>query len=184
MAGTRESITIAVDDAELRARLRTLIGALANPAPMMREIGEVLYASTKRRFSTQTDPQGQRWAQNADSTLLNYLRQRGGLSRRRTATGGRTLTQRGVQGLAGKKILTQRGHLADTIAYQLRDNGRAVEVGTNRVYAAMQQFGGTKAQWPHLWGDIPARPFLGISADDRARIVEILDDYISQSVGG
>jgi hypothetical protein len=51
-----------------------------------------------------------------------------------------------------------------------------VAVGTNRVYAALQQFGGTRAQHSQLWGDIPVRPFLGISTDDRARIQEILDD--------
>jgi len=46
-------------------------------------------------------------------------------------------------------------------------NGKdAVEIGTNLPYGAMQQFGGTKAEFPHLWGDIPERPFLGLSKDD------------------
>jgi phage gpG-like protein len=38
-------------------------------------------------------------------------------------------------------------------------------------YAAMQNFGGTKAEFPHLWGDIPARAFF----PDKAR--GLPDDY-------
>ena len=38
-----------------------------------------------------------------------------------------------------------------------------VEVGTNSPQAALMNFGGTKAQFPHLWGDIPARPFMPTS---------------------
>jgi phage gpG-like protein len=48
------------------------------------------------------------------------------------------------------------------------------------VYAAMQQFGGTKAEFPHLWGDIPERPFLGVS-DDEKEILEIISDYLIEN---
>ena len=46
------------------------------------------------------------------------------------------------------------------------------------AYAAMQQFGGTKSQFPHLWGDIPARPFLGISTADKQNIRDIIGSYL------
>ncbi|MFK3602796.1 hypothetical protein [Pseudomonas sp. AP19] len=36
-------------------------------------------------------------------------------------------------------------------------------VGSDKPYAAMMQFGGG-ADFPHLWGDIPARPFLPMDA--------------------
>ena len=54
-----------------------------------------------------------------------------------------------------------------------------VEVGSNRVYAAMMQFGGTKAAYPHLWGDIPPRPFLGVSEADSANILAQIADWMS-----
>ena len=38
-------------------------------------------------------------------------------------------------------------------------------VGSNKPYAAMMHFGGTKAEFPHLWGDIPARPYLPMDAE-------------------
>ena len=46
-------------------------------------------------------------------------------------------------------------------------------------YAAMQQFGGIKSEFPHLWGDIPARPFLGVSESDAEEILAIVHDYLA-----
>jgi phage virion morphogenesis protein len=151
MAGARERITIEIDDAELRAQLSRLTGGLQDLSPVMREIGEVLTASTKARFGSQTDPEGRRWEDNSPVTLARK---------------------------SSPYILTEHGYLGGTIRPQLEDAGQSVAVGTDRVYGAMQQFGGTKAQWPHLWGDIPARPFLGISDEDRTNILEILRDYL------
>ena len=177
MAGTAQPISIEIDDAELRREFKRLLDAVQDPSPALREIGEVLTRSTKERFQTETGPDGAKWEQNADSTLLNYLRKRQGLSKRKTATGGRTLTQRGARALGGKQILTDRGDLADSIAYQL-EGDNSVAVGTSRIYAAMQQFGGTTADHPQLWGDIPARPFLGISDADEADILAILRAHL------
>jgi phage virion morphogenesis protein len=173
-------VTITIDDAELRRALRRMLGDLANPTPALREIGEVVRNSTRARFKTETDPEGKPWAPNSDMSLMRYLEQRSGSFKKKTATGGQSLTQTGIKRIAGKKVLTNRGHLADTLAYRLQDGGRAVAVGSNRVYAAMQQFGGTRAQWPHLWGDIPARPFLGLSEADRDEVVTILRDHLSR----
>ena len=57
------------------------------------------------------------------------------------------------------------------------------------MYAAVQQFGaragslwsgkdrrGRNAKAP--WGDIPARPYLGLSAKDERNIMEIVRDYL------
>ena len=32
---------------------------------------------------------------------------------------------------------------------------------------------------PIPWGDIPARPFLGLSAEDRTGVLEILEEYVT-----
>jgi phage gpG-like protein len=47
----------------------------------------------------------------------------------------------------------------------------------------MQQFGGTKARFPNLWGNIPARPFLGVSAADKDEILEILREALLGAAG-
>ena len=71
------------------------------------------------------------------------------------------------------------GTLRDSIHYQL-GNGE-VFVGSNLIYAPMMHFGGAKSQSPHLWGDIPARPFLGVSVADEAEITEIVKDHLGIS---
>ena len=174
-------ITIQIDDAALKRDLSRLIAKLSHPAPALREIGEVVWASTRARFKTETAPDGTKWAQNSDVTLMRYLQERSGSFRKkRTATGGQGLTSKGAKRIGLKKILTNQGFLADTLSRELASDGRSVVVGSNRKYAAMQQFGGTRADHPHLWGNIPARPFLGISPADGNAITEILRDYLSR----
>lgn len=159
MAGTH--ITIEVQDQALRQAIGALLAQIADPRPALEEIGEVLTASTKRRFASETDPEGNRWAPNSEVTL----------ARKR-----------------GAKILTEGGYLGDLITWQMADP-KAVAVGSNQVYAAVQQFGAkqgafgrTKRNAPIPWGDIPARPFLGLSEEDGERVLEILRDYLGQAV--
>jgi phage virion morphogenesis protein len=150
-------VTIKVEDAELQAKLAELIARAEDVSPALQEIGEVLVASTKARFSAEQSPDGTPWAANTEVT-----------KQRKT----------------NPKILTESGLLGDLIQYQVRSvsgTARSVEVGSNRVYAAMQQFGGTKAEWPHLWGDIPERPFLGVSTSDKESIMDILSNYLAAS---
>ena len=67
------------------------------------------------------------------------------------------------------------------LSYQSRPD--QLLFGSSMEYAAMHQFGGTKAQFPNLWGDIPARPFLGITAHDENVIEEIVEDEILRGIG-
>lgn len=157
MAGTH--ITIEVDDAALKRELADLIKRLEHPGDALSEIGEILTESTKQRFADQGGPGGEPWAPNTDVTRARK---------------------------ENPNILTEGGYLGDLIRYQVTDGGRTLEVGSDQVYAAVQQFGQpkgasgrTKRGSPIPWGDIPARPFLGVSDSDRARILDVLRDYLS-----
>lgn len=129
---------------------------LDDMTPLMDRIGEVLTASTKARFPMGEAPDGSKWAANSPVTLA-----------RKTDT-------RPLFGPTG---------LLSSLIFSIPDANQ-VEVGSNRGYAAMMQFGGTKAQFPHLWGNIPARPFLGISAEDETNILETIGDYLAQAMTG
>jgi phage virion morphogenesis protein len=65
------------------------------------------------------------------------------------------------------KILVLDEYLRSGLRYQATDT--MLEFGTNSEYGARQQFGG---------GGIPARPFLGISAEDNQEISAILSDWL------
>ena len=156
------AFTITVDDEQVMAALRRLRQHTDNIAPALAKIGERLVENTQARFATSTAPDGTPWAANSPVTISRYL----GLS-----TGKQRATK-----AAGKKPLVAGGSLRDEIHFNV--TGNVLEVGATMKYAAMQQSGGTKARFPNLWGDIPARPFLGISDKDRADIDQIVTDYL------
>lgn len=60
----------------------------------------------------------------------------------------------------------------------------SVTVSNSMVYATMQQFGGTMQQFPHLWGDIPGRPFMPMADDGglmpvaEAEVLQVMQDYL------
>ena len=79
----------------------------------------------------------------------------------------------------GNSLLMGEGHLDDSIQYVL--TGDEVSVGSNLIYAAIHQFGGTSdmAAGPAA---IPARPFLGLSTDDRDDLVELMNDFLEDQL--
>ncbi len=144
-------IEFEIDDHDILAALRRLQQKSGNLRPALQQIGEKLKESTQKRFPSKTGPDGAAWIGNADSTIEHK---------------GRDFA------------LTDGGTLGNTIDYQLLGND-GVRIGSPMKYAAMMQFGGTKSEFPNLWGDIPARPFLGISEDDKTDILTILERHLS-----
>ncbi len=181
-------IDVIFDDREIQEALRNLQQSINNPRPALRAIGEKLTESTKRRFATTTGPDGERWPANTQVTYENFLEHKTGNydeSGKRTGNKKGYFLKDGRAGvrsarlISGKLPLTgETGILGSSIGYQLQGNF-AVEIGSPMEYAAMMQFGGSVEEFPHLWGDIPERPFLGVSEDDKAEIVNILRDSLS-----
>lgn len=68
------------------------------------------------------------------------------------------------------KILQDTGELRRSIKYEA-DNEK-VKVGSNLIYARTHQFGRDK---------IPARPFLGVTKQERQHIVKMLTQYIKKA---
>jgi phage virion morphogenesis protein len=173
-------IRIEVDDQAVRAALGELLRRVQDPAPALREIGELLVASTRQRFATGRAPDGTPWAPNSPVTVLRYLSRFGGSFRRR----GGGLTKRGQARAAAKKpLIGETRRLSSEIAYRLIPRG--VEVGSSLEYAATQQFGARKGQFgrtrrgaPIPWGDIPPRPFLGLSDADRTSVLQLLAAHL------
>ena len=150
---------VIIDDVRVRAALTSLLDAALDPRPVLMAIGEILTASSKERFLTTTDPAGNPWLLNSVLSTLLY---------KETET---PLTGDPPDG----------GDLGRYIHYNILGN-TGVEIGSTMQYAAMQQFGGTKAEFPNLWGDIPARPFLGMSNDDEEEILEEIHNYLLHAI--
>ena len=117
----------------------------------MKSIGEEMINRTQQRFRDKEAPDGTPWAPNAPST-------------KKRKGHGRVLEGESKQ-------------LAKQFSYSASSEG--VEWGSLMVYAAMQNYGGTKAEFPHLWGDIPSREFIGLNDDDEDEVLGILADHFS-----
>lgn len=85
-----------------------------------------------------------------------------------------TIKQKG-----SSKPLIHHGHLRDSITHEVR--GDRVAVGTRMIYGAIHQFGGQAGR--RLAAKIPARPYLGLSADDAAEINDIAQRHIARAIG-
>ena len=161
-------IDVQLDDREVQAAFNRLIQAGEDLTPAMRAIGDHMAGTTKDRFRDEKAPDGTPWAPLSEVTVKRKKRH-------------------------ADKILTERGYLGGSIAY--RAGPDFVEVGSPFVYASTHQFGAAKGEFggvrtslpgrsffqPIPWGDIPARPFLGVSDEDRDAITGAIQDHIENA---
>lgn len=192
-------LEIEVNIDSVSAGLTRLAQLGQNMTPLTRDLAEILKGGVDRAFADEVDPAtGEQWHPLSPTTLA------------RRAKAGHT-----------GKMLQVSGQLAASVQTEYGPHHAAV--GTNKVYAATQQFGakkgsfgtakrGTRGQgrrnarnytarggqtvggWlsgraqggtmPLPWGDIPARPFLGVGAPERAEIAESLSRAVRRALEG
>lgn len=157
---------VVIQNDEISGALARLSAALSDLTPVMQEIGEILVDSTKRRFPQGVSPDGVRWAAKSPATMQAYRRR-----------GDRV----DVRPLFGPS-----GALSSQIFYEVTPD--SVRWGSPRIYATTQQFGAaqgafgrTSRNGPIPWGNIPARPFLGISAEDQVNILDAITDVLTSA---
>ena len=163
MTGVRMSLDLGHEP--MAAALAELQARGEDPSPAMDEIGAAMVTVTLLRFERGEDPDGNAWLPS-----LRVQHQ-----------GGQTLVDRAI--------------LRDSITHVF--DAQSVAWGTNVIYAAIHQFGGTiKAKDDGFLTfvvpgvgfrrkkqvTIPARPYLGINADDQGEITDILRDHIAGAV--
>lgn len=159
-------LTITIQDADVLSGLRKMKAVADDLGPVLADIGAELESSTVKRFVTNLAPDGVPWPPSA----------------RAKAT--------------GRPTLVQFGDLRDSIHYVVE--GDAVEVGSNLIYAGIHQVGGTisakgKALAFTLHNGafvmvqsvtIPARPYLGLSLNDNAAVLDIVGEHLARAAVG
>lgn len=166
-----DNIKIEINDEELIKELKRLAAKTKDMTPIMRKISAKMHYAVEENFATEGARLGKNWAD------LNHFtkEQRSNLGK----YPGAILNRSGSSGLIGS--ITSR-----------YDNNSAM-VGTNKVYAAIHQFGGTikpkKGQYLTIpiktkgkkkkfiklkQVRIPARPFLALNNDDVNNILKIV----------
>ncbi len=177
--------TIEVKDEELVSALRTLRGRLSAPSmrSVMREVADAVRNSIVRSFESMSSPDGRPWAPLALSTRLQRLRKyKGRHFRNGRGTGIGALNAYGRAALNGRfEILRNTSNLMNSIGDSakggyLHITADEVVVGTKLPYAAIHNFGGQAGRGRKV--RIPARPFMGVSAEGRAEIMDIIRRHL------
>ncbi len=152
-------IDFEIDDKQVRRLIRRLIDSGKDLSSAMRVVSEHLRAVADEAFERTQSPDGKKWAPLSPVTL----------ARRR--------------GSNSAKPLQDTGRLVNSIT---ASHGKDyAQTGTNVIYAAIQQFGAKKGQFrsspPVPWGNIPARPFFGLSENHKKEIQDLLRDQIRKA---
>ena len=108
--------TLEFDNSQALAIINQAAQALGDPSPLLRSMGEYLLIAHDQRFATQTSPDGKQWQALSPAYQRRKKKNK-------------------------DKILQLDGYLKNTLVYQV--NGADLLFGSNRVYAAIQHFGGT-----------------------------------------
>lgn len=178
-------IKVQVTDTGVIDAFNRLIAVGENPQGALMAIGEtVLLPFTRERFTTSTDPYGEPWEQNADATLRAALHRSG-----KNFTKKGSLSKRGTAVLAGKKPLIGESKTLSTKFNPTVIGDDMVTLTSIAKYAAMQNFGGSKAEFPNLWGDIPARQIFpdkqrGLPGKINTGIRDVLREALENAIKG
>lgn len=121
---------------------------------LMDEVGAAVESQTRRRISDEKEsPEGGPWQVWSE----RYQRTRKG----------------------DKSLLMDSGDLHDLLTHNPL-GGDAVEVGSDRIYAAIHQFGGQAGRRGSA--TIPARPYLGLSEGNLDDLARLVDDWADRQM--
>lgn len=152
---------------ELRAALGEVSRALTDASPLYASLAELLLVQARERFQTQTAPDGTPWAAKTAATIERYMR------------GGWTNPDRRPLFGESKALSTT---LNTDYGPDFAPIGSPMEYAATMQYGALQRaFGTTSRGGPIPWGDIPARPFLGVSSENEADITASVYAYLADA---
>lgn len=186
MAGISISIDLVQDEA--RASLRALLDRMDNRLPFFNAVGERMLASTKDRFQTETAPDGTPWAplsrsrikqrEAAKLTPIRILRARGYLagSINYQATADEVAIGSPVESAAAHQLGAAIQQSARP-AKIYRKRGADGSVGRRFVRKSEADVV-TDVTMPARTINLPARPFLGLTAADEIGILEDAEDWL------
>jgi len=167
------AFTIQGSTAQIEVSLHRFLRAVTSGSrDFLDGIGAAAERQTSRRFQTEKEsPDGVPWA----SWSPKYAASKHG-------EGGHE-PHPGLLESAGKhSILVLDGHLQDSITHTV--DGLEVSWGVTDIKGPTHQYGAKKGSYgstgkgsPIPFGNIPARPFLGISADNQADFEEMAREW-------
>ncbi len=157
--------------AEAEAVFAELMRRTTDLTQPMADIGDDMVESTRQNFIEGSSPDGVPWAPKAQATLDAYA------ARKET--------------VSTKPLIGPSRTLSTNILFQASSN--SVAWGSNMIQAAVMQFGAEAGEFGATigrdkngrefmvstpWGNIPARPFIGVGEEDETAIVATLEHWL------
>ncbi|WP_339521619.1 phage virion morphogenesis protein [Pseudomonas sp. EL_65y_Pfl2_R96] len=131
--------TLELEHQRIQQALSKVESAIGDLTLLMHGIAAELASQTEENFDQEGRPQ---WPELSDTT-----------TERRAKHGH----------WPGQILQVSAAGLAASITTHATES--SAMIGSNKPYAAMMQFGGEQADFPHLWGDIPGRPYLPMDSE-------------------
>ena len=155
---------VEVKDRQVLELLNRLSGGMKNMSPAMANVAQALATQSERQFKTQSGPFGG-WPVLTGTTIAMR-------------------TKKGTW--PGRMLDVSAGGLAASV--QPSYSANSASIGSNKVYAAMQMFGGTTSSKSMIPGKkIPARPYLPFNAQTgqlttnaQTTVLEVLQAHIDR----
>ena len=158
---------------KLKRKIQSQAEHILNIKPFWQSVGMYIQKQTvKERFDKEQAPDGTKWKPLSRMTIALRLR--------RNKSGN-------------MRILQDTGELRRSIKYEAGNN--YIKVGSNLKYARIHQFGGTINVSKKMRGfmyhrgfyvgsriRIPARPFLGVTSNERKHVNDMLRAYLRRHV--
>jgi phage virion morphogenesis protein len=154
-------LTIELKHQRLQQTLNQIENAISDLKPLMQSIAAELASQTEENFEHEGRPE---WPELSDVT-----------TEKRAKHGH----------WPGQILQVSAAGLAASITTHATDS--SAMVGSNKPYAAMMQFGGEQAEFPQLWNDIPARPYLPMDGQGHLQpnaeipIIKLIIDHLERS---
>lgn len=181
--------SVSYDDADMRKVLSGLSTRARNFYPALDQVGAMLMTSVSQRFEKEVDPDGRPWTPLAPATvkrkkkagregmLVWSRRLRDSITREASfdsVTVG-TNVPYAVAHQFGAQI-TRYAHSREVLRRFVETGGRR-ELVPGFAKRSQANFASFHPVPEHVI-NIPARPFLGINADDKAEGIKILHDHV------
>lgn len=132
--------------------LQQIADNLDDLSPAMQEVAATLEDAAEQAFADERAPTGEPWEKLSD----NYLKQN-------------------PKRAEGQILQVSAGGLAASIESDYGNDWALI--GSNKVYAAIHQFGGTP-DMPAAPAGIPARPYLGLDEQSQTDLLDILGEFL------
>lgn len=148
-------LRLELNDEPLVISLSQIISQLRHPKRLYGVLGETMLQIHRERFDSQVDPDGHAWTPLSPITIA--LKQKKGFN---------------------LNILKQRGYLSEQLAFNYDDE--KLEFGSPKIYSRIHQFGGKTGKNHKI--TIPARPWLGLSQDDKKFLEQKARKHLQQQL--